>query len=185
MVYSSKYYWPSTSLWCQGSACLGPDCCPNAYPSPHKVETSSNSFRQCPTRPHGSRPRHHPWLVSSHPWSHSRRGPRSPYSDLSRAFGLELECMPLEIFWACPTGRKPWGRPRTHWRDYFNLFGNTFGSPWRNCKTLLGRGTSELLWLTWCHHDLGLVLCTCHLGARSSLNVNTCVSLDGTHGNFR
>ncbi|KAK3561342.1 hypothetical protein QTP86_030646 [Hemibagrus guttatus] len=23
-----------------------------------------------------------------------------------------------EVFWACPTGKRPWGRPRTHWRDY-------------------------------------------------------------------
>uniref|UniRef100_A0A3B4BI15 Ethanolamine kinase n=1 Tax=Periophthalmus magnuspinnatus TaxID=409849 RepID=A0A3B4BI15_9GOBI len=26
--------------------------------------------------------------------------------------------LPREVFWACPTGRRPRGRPRTRWRDY-------------------------------------------------------------------
>ena len=26
--------------------------------------------------------------------------------------------LPLEVFLACPTGGRPWGRPRTHWSDY-------------------------------------------------------------------
>uniref|UniRef100_A0A3B3ZRT3 Uncharacterized protein n=1 Tax=Periophthalmus magnuspinnatus TaxID=409849 RepID=A0A3B3ZRT3_9GOBI len=26
--------------------------------------------------------------------------------------------LPREVFWACPTGRRSWGRPRTCWRDY-------------------------------------------------------------------
>uniref|UniRef100_A0A3B3QX38 Reverse transcriptase domain-containing protein n=1 Tax=Paramormyrops kingsleyae TaxID=1676925 RepID=A0A3B3QX38_9TELE len=26
--------------------------------------------------------------------------------------------LPGEVFWACPTGRRPRGRPRTRWRDY-------------------------------------------------------------------
>ncbi|KAK3518331.1 hypothetical protein QTP86_003614 [Hemibagrus guttatus] len=26
--------------------------------------------------------------------------------------------LPVEVFWAFPTGKRPWGRPRTRWRDY-------------------------------------------------------------------
>lgn len=26
----------------------------------------------------------------------------------------------LEVFWVCPTRRRPWGKPRTHWRDYIS-----------------------------------------------------------------
>ncbi|KAK3518551.1 hypothetical protein QTP70_001607 [Hemibagrus guttatus] len=26
--------------------------------------------------------------------------------------------LPGEVFRACPTGKKPWGKPRTSWRDY-------------------------------------------------------------------
>ncbi|KAK0149597.1 Lipoma-preferred partner [Merluccius polli] len=29
--------------------------------------------------------------------------------------------LPGEVFRACPTGRRPWGRPRTRWRDYNTL----------------------------------------------------------------
>jgi len=29
-------------------------------------------------------------------------------------------CLPLEVFRACPTGRRPRGRPRTRWRDYIS-----------------------------------------------------------------
>lgn len=25
-----------------------------------------------------------------------------------------------EVFWACPTGRRPWDRPRTRWRGYIS-----------------------------------------------------------------
>jgi len=28
--------------------------------------------------------------------------------------------LPLEVFWTRPTGRRPWGRPRTCWRDYIS-----------------------------------------------------------------
>lgn len=34
-----------------------------------------------------------------------------------------------EVFWACPTGRRPRGRPKTHWRDY--IF---FASPLRRAE---------------------------------------------------
>lgn len=32
-------------------------------------------------------------------------------------------CLPLEVFWARPTGRTPRGRPRTRWRDYTSVLG--------------------------------------------------------------
>ncbi|TWW67219.1 hypothetical protein D4764_02G0002600 [Takifugu flavidus] len=28
--------------------------------------------------------------------------------------------LPLEVFWTCPTGRRPRGQPRTRWRDYIS-----------------------------------------------------------------
>ena len=30
------------------------------------------------------------------------------------------ERVPREVFWACPSRRRPRGRPRTHWRDYIS-----------------------------------------------------------------
>lgn len=33
---------------------------------------------------------------------------------------MRLEFLPLEVFWACPTGRKHQGRPRTRNRDYIS-----------------------------------------------------------------
>ncbi|KAK3540666.1 hypothetical protein QTP70_034521, partial [Hemibagrus guttatus] len=31
---------------------------------------------------------------------------------------MPLGHLPGEVFRACPTGKRPWGRPRTRWRDY-------------------------------------------------------------------
>ncbi|KAI3371631.1 hypothetical protein L3Q82_024197, partial [Scortum barcoo] len=36
----------------------------------------------------------------------------------SVSFGCPLDAFPREVFQACPTRRRPWGRPRTRWRDY-------------------------------------------------------------------
>jgi len=54
-------------------------------------------------------------------------------SDIRRELGVEplflhvgrsqlrwFGCLPLEVFRACPTGRKPRGRPRTRWGDYIS-----------------------------------------------------------------
>lgn len=30
-------------------------------------------------------------------------------------------CLPVEVFWARSTGRRPWGRPRNGWRDLIVL----------------------------------------------------------------
>ncbi|KAK3522355.1 hypothetical protein QTP86_007643 [Hemibagrus guttatus] len=37
---------------------------------------------------------------------------------LGHLFRMPLERLPGEVFWACPTGKRPRGRPRTRWRDY-------------------------------------------------------------------
>ncbi|KAK3564029.1 hypothetical protein QTP86_006952 [Hemibagrus guttatus] len=37
---------------------------------------------------------------------------------LGHLFRLPLGRLPGEVFWACPTGKRPRGRPRTRWRDY-------------------------------------------------------------------
>ncbi|KAI2646443.1 Staphylococcal secretory antigen SsaA [Labeo rohita] len=37
---------------------------------------------------------------------------------LGQLFRMPPEHVPGEVFWACPTGRRPRRRPRTCWRDY-------------------------------------------------------------------
>ncbi|KAK3561731.1 hypothetical protein QTP86_012984 [Hemibagrus guttatus] len=37
---------------------------------------------------------------------------------LGHLFWMPLGLLPGEVFRACPTGKRPRGRPRTHWRDY-------------------------------------------------------------------
>ncbi|KAK3526405.1 hypothetical protein QTP70_025434 [Hemibagrus guttatus] len=37
---------------------------------------------------------------------------------LRHLFRMPLGCLPGEVFRACPTGKRPQGRPRTCWRDY-------------------------------------------------------------------
>ncbi|KAK3538434.1 hypothetical protein QTP86_002334, partial [Hemibagrus guttatus] len=37
---------------------------------------------------------------------------------LGHLFRMPPGCLPGEVFRACPTGKRPRGRPRTHWRDY-------------------------------------------------------------------
>ncbi|KAK3555164.1 hypothetical protein QTP86_010048 [Hemibagrus guttatus] len=37
---------------------------------------------------------------------------------LGHLFRMPLGRFPGEVFWACPTGKRPRGRPRTRWRDY-------------------------------------------------------------------
>ncbi|KAK3527697.1 hypothetical protein QTP86_034170 [Hemibagrus guttatus] len=37
---------------------------------------------------------------------------------LGHLFWMPPGRLPGEVFRACPTGKRPWGRPRTHWRDY-------------------------------------------------------------------
>ncbi|KAK3510969.1 hypothetical protein QTP70_027792 [Hemibagrus guttatus] len=37
---------------------------------------------------------------------------------LGHLFRMPPGHLPGEVFRACPTGKRPWGRPRTRWRDY-------------------------------------------------------------------
>ncbi|KAI3362770.1 hypothetical protein L3Q82_001822 [Scortum barcoo] len=63
---------------------------------------------------------------------------RSQLRWLGHLFRMPPGRLPREVFQACPTGRRPRGRPRTRWRDYVSLGwpGNASGSPrksWRKC----------------------------------------------------
>ncbi|KAI3369434.1 hypothetical protein L3Q82_007661 [Scortum barcoo] len=63
---------------------------------------------------------------------------RSQLRWLGHLFRMPPGRLPREVFQACPTGRRPGGRPRTRWRDYVSLGwpGNALGSPrksWRKC----------------------------------------------------
>ncbi|KAI3364547.1 hypothetical protein L3Q82_011336 [Scortum barcoo] len=51
----------------------------------------------------------------------------------SVCFGCSPGCLPREVFQACPTGRRPRGRPRTWWRHYVSQLKseNASGSPGR------------------------------------------------------
>ncbi|TWW78236.1 R2DM Retrovirus-related Pol polyprotein from type II retrotransposable element [Takifugu flavidus] len=58
--------------------------------------------------------------------------------------------LPGEVFRACPSGRRPPGRPRTRWRDYVSrLAWERLGIP----PDELGRGKSGLLSLGCCPRD--------------------------------
>ncbi len=47
--------------------------------------------------------------------------------------------LPLEVFRARPTGRRPQGRPRTHWRDYIShLAWERFKIPQEELKSVAG-----------------------------------------------
>jgi len=47
--------------------------------------------------------------------------------------------LPLEVFRARPTGRRPRGRPRTHWRDYISrLAWERLGIPQEELESVAG-----------------------------------------------
>ncbi|KAK3512205.1 hypothetical protein QTP70_000467 [Hemibagrus guttatus] len=49
---------------------------------------------------------------------------------LGHLFRMPPGRLPGEVFWACPTRKRPRGRPRTHWRDYvFRLAWERLGVP--------------------------------------------------------
>ncbi|TWW74389.1 hypothetical protein D4764_14G0003920 [Takifugu flavidus] len=45
---------------------------------------------------------------------------RSQLGWLGHLARMSSELLPLEVFWTCPTGRRPCGRPRMRWRDYIS-----------------------------------------------------------------
>ncbi|KAI3354568.1 hypothetical protein L3Q82_019072 [Scortum barcoo] len=62
---------------------------------------------------------------------------RSQLRWLGHLFRMPPGRLPREVFQACPTGRRPRGRPRTRWRDYVSrLAWERLGVPrksWRKC----------------------------------------------------
>ncbi|KAK3506093.1 hypothetical protein QTP70_018234, partial [Hemibagrus guttatus] len=49
---------------------------------------------------------------------------------LGHLFQMPPRCLPGEVFRACPTGKRPRGRPRTHWRDHVSrLVWESLGVP--------------------------------------------------------
>ncbi|KAI3360442.1 hypothetical protein L3Q82_002337 [Scortum barcoo] len=63
---------------------------------------------------------------------------RSQLRWLGHLFRMPPGRLPREVFQACPTGRRPRGRPRTRWRDYVSRLAweRHLGSPrksWRKC----------------------------------------------------
>ncbi|KAI3355014.1 hypothetical protein L3Q82_004559 [Scortum barcoo] len=65
---------------------------------------------------------------------------RSQLRWLGHLFRMPPGRLPREVFQACPTGRRPRGRPRTRWRNYVSLGwpGNASGSPWKSWRKCLG-----------------------------------------------
>ncbi|KAI3369677.1 hypothetical protein L3Q82_024519, partial [Scortum barcoo] len=63
--------------------------------------------------------------------------------------------LPREVFQACPTGRRPRGRPRTHWRDFVSqLAWERLGvPPGRAGGSVWGEGKSGHLCLDCCLRD--------------------------------
>ncbi|KAK3522749.1 hypothetical protein QTP86_032027, partial [Hemibagrus guttatus] len=64
---------------------------------------------------------------------------------LGHLFRMPPGCLPGEVFRACPTGKRPRGRPRTRWRDYvFRLAWECLGVPPEELKEVARERESEL-----------------------------------------
>ncbi|KAK3541803.1 hypothetical protein QTP86_005516 [Hemibagrus guttatus] len=58
---------------------------------------------------------------------------------LGHLFRMPPGRLPGEVFWACPTGKRPRGRPRTRWRDYvFRLAWERLGVPPEELEEVAG-----------------------------------------------
>ncbi|KAK3528905.1 hypothetical protein QTP70_012070 [Hemibagrus guttatus] len=58
---------------------------------------------------------------------------------LEHLFRMPPGRLPGEVFRACPTGKRPWGRPRTRWRDYvFRLAWECLGVPPEELEEVTG-----------------------------------------------
>lgn len=68
-----------------------------------------------------------------------------------------LERLPLEVFWARSTGRRPWARPRTRWMDNISyLAQELLRVPLKELEMLLWIGVCEIPSLTCCPCDFTL-----------------------------
>ncbi|KAI3362067.1 hypothetical protein L3Q82_012215 [Scortum barcoo] len=130
------------------------------------------NLRHAPTLTYG----HELWVMTER-----TRSPRIQAAEMSFLhagwLGDPLEIghlgrLPREVFQACPTGRRPRGRPRTRWRDYVSrLAWERLGVPpeeleevsgvrevWASLLRLLPpRTRSRIKWLKmdgWMHHPL-------------------------------
>ncbi|KAI3358475.1 hypothetical protein L3Q82_014705, partial [Scortum barcoo] len=76
--------------------------------------------------------------------------------DLVRMLPVHL---PLEVFQVHPTGKRPWGRPKTRWRDYkSHLPWECLGIPPKELeRVLLERGMSGLPCSACCLHNLWML----------------------------
>jgi len=64
------------------------------------------------------------------------------------------ECLPLEVFQARPTGRRPRGRPRTRWRYYiFQLAREHLRIPQNELENVAGERKSGSACWVWCPCD--------------------------------
>ncbi|KAK3519688.1 hypothetical protein QTP70_000998, partial [Hemibagrus guttatus] len=64
---------------------------------------------------------------------------------LGHLFRMPPGRLPGEVFRACPTGKRPRGRPRTHWRDYVSwLAWERLGVPPEELEEVSGERESEL-----------------------------------------
>ncbi|KAI3359900.1 hypothetical protein L3Q82_014258 [Scortum barcoo] len=68
---------------------------------------------------------------------------RSQLRWLGHLFRMPPGRLPREVFQACPTGRRPRGRPRTRWRDYVSSagLGTPRGPPGRAGGSVWGEGS--------------------------------------------
>ncbi|KAK7896322.1 hypothetical protein WMY93_021647 [Mugilogobius chulae] len=68
---------------------------------------------------------------------------RSQLRWLGHLFRMPPGRLPREVFRACPTGRRPRGRPRTRWRDYVSrLAWERLGIPQKSWRKCVGIGKS-------------------------------------------
>ncbi|KAI3357120.1 hypothetical protein L3Q82_015585, partial [Scortum barcoo] len=98
---------------------------------------------------------------------------RSQLRWLGHLFRMPPGRLPREVFQACPTGRRPRGRPRTRWRDYVSrLAWERLGSPRKSWRICLGRCDLCLSQVRFvCIMCLGIihVLCTMLLIQRPNM----------------
>ncbi|KAI3377487.1 hypothetical protein L3Q82_008668, partial [Scortum barcoo] len=83
---------------------------------------------------------------------------RSQLRWLGHLFRMPPGRLPREVFQACPTGRRPRGRPRTRWRDYVSL-----GLAWERLGDPPGRAGGSV----WGEGGLGISAQTAASATRS------------------
>ncbi|KAI3362006.1 hypothetical protein L3Q82_012348 [Scortum barcoo] len=81
---------------------------------------------------------------------------------LGHLFRMPPGRLPREVFQACPTGRRPRGRPRTRWRDYVSqLAWERLGVPPEELEEVSG---SMWIAMNWCPMMLSRDMAKTRLG---------------------